>query len=90
MALFLVWLVTWLRTKRTQERVDFGSRLFYGVPVFIAFYLVFNGNFRLGWLDSKIIARTSWVESIAVLLTAAGVALAIWARFYIGENCCWR
>jgi protein-S-isoprenylcysteine O-methyltransferase Ste14 len=84
--LWLVWLVAWLRTKRTQERVDFGSRLLYGLPVFFAFYLVFGENLRFGWLESPIIPGNISVETLAVSLTAAGIAFAIWARFYIGEN----
>src|SRR5438445_7933022 len=84
--LWLVWLVAWLRTKRTQERVDFGSRLLYGLPVFFAFYLVFGENLRFGWLESHIIPGNISVETLAVSLTAAGIAFAIWARFYIGEN----
>jgi hypothetical protein len=34
----IVWLIAWLRTKTTQERAPFGSRLLYSVPVTIAFY----------------------------------------------------
>ena len=86
MVLSVVWLVALLRTKRTQERADFGSRLLYGLPVFVAFLLLFNENIHFGWLESKIIPRSIWVEALAVLLTAAGIAFAIWARFYIGEN----
>src|SRR2546422_9981938 len=84
--LWLVWLVAWLRTKRTEERVDFGSRLLYGVPVFFAFYLVFGENLTFSWFESRIIPRNISVEALAVSLTAAGIAFAIWARFYIGEN----
>jgi protein-S-isoprenylcysteine O-methyltransferase Ste14 len=86
MALSLVWLVTLLRTKRTQERADFGSRLLYGVPVVVAFYLLFGDHIPVGWLQSRIIALNAWIETLAVSLTAVGIAFAIWARFYIGEN----
>jgi protein-S-isoprenylcysteine O-methyltransferase Ste14 len=85
-ALSLVWLVTLLRTKRTQERADFGSRLLYGIPVVVAFFLLFNENVHFGWLGSRIIPRNIWVEGLAVSLTGAGIIFAIWARFYIGEN----
>jgi protein-S-isoprenylcysteine O-methyltransferase Ste14 len=85
MAVSLVWLVAWFRTKRTQERVDFGSRLLYGLPVFFAFYFVFNDKIPFGWLKSRIIPRSTWIEGLAVL-TAVGIAFAIWARLYIGEN----
>ncbi len=84
--LWLVWLVAWLRTKRTQERVDFGSRLLYGLPFFFAFYLVFGENLRFGWLRARILPQNIFLETLAVSLTALGIGFAMWARFYIGQN----
>ncbi len=86
MVLGLVWLVAWLRTKRTQERAPFGSRLLYGLPVALAFYLVFNDNISFGWLESRFVPQDIFVDAIAVTLTALGIAFAIWARFYLGQN----
>jgi protein-S-isoprenylcysteine O-methyltransferase Ste14 len=83
--LWLVWLIAWLRTKPTQERAGFGSRLLYGLPVFVAFYLMF-GDMRFGWLETRIIPHNVLVDASGVALTALGVTLAIWARFYIGQN----
>jgi protein-S-isoprenylcysteine O-methyltransferase Ste14 len=84
--LWLVWLIAWLRTKPTQERVGFGSRLLYGLPVLLAFYLMFGDNIRLRWLAAPILPRSLFVYAVAVTLTALGIAVAIWARFYIGQN----
>lgn len=88
MFLGLVWLIAWLRTKRTQERAPFGSRLLYGIPVGAAFYLLFSDNVPAGWLQSTVIPHNIFIllESVAVALTALGIALAIWARFYLGQN----
>jgi protein-S-isoprenylcysteine O-methyltransferase Ste14 len=85
-ALWLVWLIAWLRTKPTQERADVGSRLLYGLPVILAFYLMFVDNVRFGWLQTRIIPHDVLVDAVAVTLTALGAAFAIWARFYIGQN----
>src|SRR5258708_29485341 len=82
----LVWLIAWLRTKRTQERVPFGSRLLYGVPILIAFYLLLSDNVPAGWLQSRIVPQNAFVEAFAVTLTALGIALAIWARFDLGHD----
>jgi protein-S-isoprenylcysteine O-methyltransferase Ste14 len=82
----LVWLIAWLRTKRTQERAPFTSRVLYGLPVVLAFYLVFNHNLHFGRLDSRLIPHNIFIDGAAVTLTAAGIALAIWARFYLGQN----
>ncbi len=86
MVLWLVWLVAWLRTKRTQERAPFGSRLLYGLPVALAFYLVFNDNIPFGRLESRFVPQNIFVDATAVALTALGIAFAIWARFYLGQN----
>jgi protein-S-isoprenylcysteine O-methyltransferase Ste14 len=85
MMFLLVWLLAWFRTKRTQEQIHFGSRLLYGVPVFIGSYLLFSSNFS-GWLQERVIPKNFWLEVLAVSLTVAGIGFAIWARFYIGEN----
>ena len=82
----LVWLIAWLQTKTTQERAPFGSRLLYGVPATIAFYLLFGDNMPFPWLQSRIIPKNVYLESAAITLTALGIAFAIWARFYIGQN----
>jgi protein-S-isoprenylcysteine O-methyltransferase Ste14 len=65
--------------------VDFRSRLLYGIPVFIGCYFLFGDRFS-GWLQQRVIAKTVWIESLAIFVTAAGIGLAIWARFYLGEN----
>jgi protein-S-isoprenylcysteine O-methyltransferase Ste14 len=84
-AFIAVWLVAWFKTKRTQERVGFGSRLLYGVPVAIGCYLLFSDNFT-GWIQHRAIPKNLGIETLAISLTAAGIGLAIWARFYLGEN----
>jgi protein-S-isoprenylcysteine O-methyltransferase Ste14 len=86
MALWFVWVIAWLRTQQTQERVGFGSRLVYGIPVFVAFYLLFDDHIPFAWLEWRMFPRNPRTEDFAVLLTAAGIAFAIWARFYLGKN----
>ena len=47
---------------------------------------MFNDNPALGWTQSHVLPRSQIVEGAAVFLTAAGIAFAIWARFYLGQN----
>jgi len=82
----LVWLVAWLSTKRTQQRAPFTSRLLYAIPVLIGSYLMFNDNIQLGWLQSRVLPQNIVVDGFGISLTAAGIGLAIWARFYLGQN----
>ena len=84
--LLVVWTIAWLRTKRTQERAPFASRLSYGVPVALASWLLFSDNLPFAWLQSRIIPKNIYSEAAAITLTALGIAFAIWARFYIGQN----
>jgi protein-S-isoprenylcysteine O-methyltransferase Ste14 len=84
--LLLVWAIAWLRTKRTQERAPFGSRLSYGVPVVVACWLLFRDNLPFTWLQNQIIPKNIYTEAAAITITALGIALAIWARFYLGQN----
>jgi len=82
----VVWLLAWIWTKRTQERVPLGSRLLYGIPVFIGSYLMFRDKLPFGWLESRLIPKNMFLQVLAVLLTTPGIALAIWARFDLGQN----
>src|ERR1700690_432088 len=84
--LLVVWAIAWLRTKRNQERAPFVSRLSYGVPVVLASWLLFSENFPFTWLQNRIIPKNIYTEAAAVTVTALGIALAIWARFYLGQN----
>lgn len=83
---WVVWLVAALRTKRTQERAPLGSRLAYTIPVLLGAYLMFLRESELGRLSIQVIPRSRTAEYVGLSLTIAGIALAIWARFYIGQN----
>ncbi len=85
LAFCIVWFVVAFRTKRTQQRASLGSRLIYGILVTAAFYLVF-GHPPYPWLHLRIVPNNPLLTATGVALTAAGVAIAIWARFYLGQN----
>jgi protein-S-isoprenylcysteine O-methyltransferase len=52
----------------------------------LAILLVFKNQFRPGVLNTFFIAQTPMVEWTGVALTAAGIALAIYARITLGRN----
>ncbi len=81
-----IWLVSSFWSKQTQERAAINSRLAYGVPVLIAFYLLFNEHVPLHWMNVEIIARNRFLGELGVAITAIGLALAVWARFSIAGN----
>jgi len=86
LAFAAVWLIAWARTKRTQERVPLSSRLLYDLPVIVASYLMFTDDVPLGLGHWFRIPRNPLATTIALAFTVAGIAFAIWARFYLGQN----
>jgi protein-S-isoprenylcysteine O-methyltransferase Ste14 len=81
-----IWLMSSVWSKQTQERAAISSRLAYGIPVFIAFYLLFNEHVPVRWMNLDIIPRNPFLGGLGIATTAIGVALAVWARFSIGGN----
>ena len=79
------WAVGALKTRRTERRESFASR--YGI-LFVeiaGFALVFMDETEFGILGRRIIARTYAVGVTGVTLTWAGIALALWARWHLGQ-----
>ncbi|HZC66447.1 MAG TPA: isoprenylcysteine carboxylmethyltransferase family protein [Candidatus Dormibacteraeota bacterium] len=85
-ALGVVWAVGLMFRKPTQERAGMGQRVVYGIVVIVAFWVMFSGRVPSGWLHKHLYERTQWTDWTGVALTALGVLLAVWARFFLGRN----
>src|SRR5271157_5971631 len=86
LAFYSLWLLAALRTKRAVERVDWGKRLSYTVPVALGYYCMFGLGFAILWLQHRFIPRTPPIAITAIVVTIAGMAFAVWARVYLGSN----
>ena len=82
----LYWLISAIRRKRTKRRETILQRLGYVLPLFVAFYLLSQPGARYGWLGARFAPYSPGVEWAGVLLTAAGVGVAFWARWHLGTN----
>jgi protein-S-isoprenylcysteine O-methyltransferase Ste14 len=82
----VVWLVAWVRTKRTQESVPLSYRLRYGLPVLIGSCLMLTDDASFAMVHWHRVPKNPIVSTVAVTLTIVGIAFAIWARFYLGRN----
>jgi len=84
----LTWMVAAIRTKPTLQRAPTALRLAYGIPVLVAFFLMFVDAdvVPLFWLAEPIFRRNSGLAATGAALTALGIGFAIWARVYIGRN----
>ena len=79
---FVVWAVSAFFVKRTVERSMGWGRLL----VIVVGIMVFGTTLRSGGMWRPLWPRTAPVGALAALLTAAGLAVAVWARFALGGN----
>jgi len=86
LAFYTLWLLAAFRTKRAVERVDWGNRLYYYVPVVLGYYLMFGFKFDIAWLQFRFIPQAQAIAIAAIAITLAGMAFAVWARVNLGSN----
>jgi protein-S-isoprenylcysteine O-methyltransferase Ste14 len=79
------WLVGALKTRRTVSRESFASR--YGVLVLeiLGFALLFSDDLEIGFLARHILPCTFALTVTGVAFTWIGIALALWARWHLGQ-----
>jgi protein-S-isoprenylcysteine O-methyltransferase Ste14 len=82
----LYWLVSALKRKKTKRRETWIQRSRYVLPLVGAWYLLARPEAHYGWLGARFVPAQPAVEWVGVLLTAAGVAVAFWARWHLGAN----
>ena len=84
---FLVyWLVSALKLKKVKQREARRERLFQVAFMAVAYTLVFDDTFGRGWLGTRFLPVSQALGRSGFVLTVAGVAFAIWARWHLGEN----
>lgn len=79
------WLVSAFKTRATVRRESFVAR--YGVMLIevVGFTMLFNGDFDIGPLRQHFLPRTAANSAIGIGLTWVGLAIAIWARYHLGQ-----
>jgi protein-S-isoprenylcysteine O-methyltransferase Ste14 len=79
------WVITGLKTRATVRQESFTSR--YGVLALeiAGFVLLFSQSASVDVLARHIFPRTMAGAVIGTVLTWAGIALALWARFHLGQ-----
>jgi protein-S-isoprenylcysteine O-methyltransferase Ste14 len=86
-AVFAVyWIVSAFQQKAEKRKEPWGERMAYILPL-VAVAAFFNWRAaRYGWLGGGLVPFSTAVGIAGLLMTGAGVALAIWARRHIGRN----
>ncbi len=81
----LVWVAGAGASKRTMRREAIPSLILHGTLFALAFLLLF-GRWLLSAFDARFVPATAGVRLCGLVLTAAGLAFAIWARLRLGRN----
>jgi protein-S-isoprenylcysteine O-methyltransferase Ste14 len=79
------WLISAFNTKRTKEREAFAARSSVIFIEVVGFVFLFKESAGIGVLGQQVFNRSYASGVIAVALTWAGIALAIWARVHLGQ-----
>ncbi len=79
------WFIGALKTRATVRRESFVAR--YGVMLVeaLGFTLLFNGDFNLGPLSRHFLNHSTMTAATGIVLTWAGLGIAIWARYHLGQ-----
>jgi protein-S-isoprenylcysteine O-methyltransferase Ste14 len=79
------WAVGALKTRRTVSRESFASRYAVLFLEVVGFLLLFADAAGVGVMGHRMIRQTYAVAAIGVVLTWAGIAIALWARRHLGQ-----
>ena len=79
------WLISSLKVKQTKARERSADRLVTLAVVAIAYELLFGKWLRIGLLRQRFLPQDARIVWAGVALTWVGTAVAIWARYCIGE-----
>jgi len=74
-----------MKTRRTVSTEPFVARARHLLFEFIGFALLFLGLTGVGVLGERVFHRTSATSVMGVALTWIGIALALWARWHLGQ-----
>lgn len=81
----LVWLISALSVKPTQERQPlFGRLLYVGLTALVAVLL--NSGIREGHFTRVVLPHTLRTAIVADIIVFAGFIIAVWARLVLGRN----
>lgn len=81
----VIWVATALTSKRTVRRQSPGSRLMQVCLGLVAGLLMWGGQPQ-SFLSWQLVPKSNDAAEVGMLLTLAGIALALWARFVLGRN----
>jgi protein-S-isoprenylcysteine O-methyltransferase Ste14 len=79
------WAISALRVSRAKATERSVDRVATITIMIVAFVLLFDDHLRTGLLDRRFAPAENWIAWAALGLTSLGVAIAIWARYSLGQ-----
>ncbi len=84
--LWIYWLVSAANQKSVKKRETGSERMGQILPMAVSYLLLFEPLMGFGWLGLRFVAKRQDLELFGLLVTAIGIAFAIWARAHLGAN----
>jgi len=84
-ALAMYWAFSALRLKRIRVSEDPGGRLLHVGMMVLIFVLLYSERLALGPLGWRFVPDSTLVRNSGIALTFVGAAVAIWARYSLGQ-----
>jgi protein-S-isoprenylcysteine O-methyltransferase Ste14 len=84
-ALAIYWAFSALRLKRIKVSEDPGGRLLHVGMMVLIFMLLYSETLALGPLAWRFVPDSTLVRNSGIALTFVGAAVAIWARYSLGQ-----
>lgn len=82
----IFWLVGTIKTKATVRQQTLGSRLVEVSPLVLGIVLLRTDRELFHWLAVRFVPATAVWQMMGAGITVAGVAFALWSRFFLGKN----
>jgi protein-S-isoprenylcysteine O-methyltransferase Ste14 len=86
MSLAAVWVMMRFTTKKVKKRESAWEFAQHAVFALLGFWLIFENSWKWHPIQWKLLSEVPVVWGTGLVLTAAGVAIAIWARVSLGGN----
>jgi protein-S-isoprenylcysteine O-methyltransferase Ste14 len=88
--LWLAWAAIWFiaahNVKAASRKESFGSRALYIAPLLVAVLLMVSRRLPFDWLYLHFLPTSAAIQGLGIILVAAGLGFAVWARLHLGRN----
>jgi protein-S-isoprenylcysteine O-methyltransferase Ste14 len=88
--LWLAWLIYWVAASRNvkdeRRHESLASGIAHLAPMFLGAALLAARDLPLPWLYQRFLPPSFAIYGLGVVILAAGLAVAVWARHHLGRN----